>query len=185
MDREKSLQTMSKVIVNLIKADSEANITHNDIIGKLSKAYIEDSNLGKQYEVLREETDRNFTTPKFLLNATAFTALTDDRKKEILEAVLGPKLILLQFTQELFDGTNQNYQLVAEACFRFAKEKEHFERIQNLFEQALKDTARFADKKSSSKQMNTLFANLKQKIIHDVNLKIAMDKMKIVLPDKL
>lgn len=182
---EKALQTISKTIVNLIRENPDANMTYDDIIAKLNEAYIQDSNLGKQYELLKEETDRNLTTAKFLLNATAFAELTDDEKKEILEAELGPGLMLLHFTQELFGGTNKNYQLVTEACFTLARDKEHFERIQNIFERALKDAARLAYKKSTSKQVNILFANLKQKIIHDANLRIALSKMKIVLPDKL
>lgn len=182
---EKSLRTLSNTIVNLIKENPDANMTYDDIIKKLNEAYIQDPELGTQYELFKEETNRNLTAPKFLSNGTAFAALSDDEKKELLEVELGPGMMLLHFTQELISGTNKNYQLVAKACFRFAKDDEHYKKIQKIFEEALKDGARFGYKKSTSKQVNTLFANLRQKIIHDVDLKNALSKMKIVLPDKL
>ena len=165
----------------VVELNNDPTVNSTQLIGKLDDTYTGHSILGKQYKLFKEEANRILSAAKVKTNSSEFAALSE-KEKSTLEAEFEAGMMLLLFTQELMGKTNKHFLLLAQVCFTFARDGEHFERIQSIFEQSLVDTAYAAHWQDPPKQMKLLFSSLKQKISKDKNLRSALSKAKIVLP---
>lgn len=176
-----ALRVLGQTILNYI--NDEGNLS---LISQLEQAYSKDSNLANRYQLLLKETNSTFTIPRYSINEEEKLALTKDQRKIIFETQIGPRLVLSFIVQELSIDTNQNYEIIAQACFELAKNQKLYVKVQSIFNEAINEAAALSYKNGMEpERIKMFFSNLKQKIMAEVDLKTALKSMRIVLPDKI
>lgn len=174
---EDSLRVLSQTILAYMKAEGNSSL-----IAQLGKAYSQDSKLSDWYTLLLRKTNATFAIPGYISNDAERSALAEDQRKLIFETELGPKQMLSMVVQELNSGTNEEYKMVAQACFQLARAGKLYVKIQSIFNRALADAAAASYQRNMEPEnVSRFFSQLKQNIVNDGELKSALESQNVGL----
>lgn len=175
---EYALKLFSKTLHSLIRTKVDTNLSHWDILTKLDEAYSRDSLLSQQYTKLKGEMVQNVSDYHFIsIN------ISEEQKKELIDNKYGPRMMLFRFLNAL--NKNQNYSIISQTYFELAKDAKRYEKVQKIFDEALKESVRLSIDIGAEEQTTVVFSTLKDKLNKDEELKILLQQKNIILPDKV
>ncbi|KAK7602169.1 hypothetical protein V9T40_009610 [Parthenolecanium corni] len=173
---EYALKLFSKTLHSLIKAKADNNLSHWHILMKLDEAFSLDPRLSQQYEKLKEAIKRSQNVSDYHFISTN---ITEEEKKELIDNKYGPRMMLFRFLHAL--NKNKTYNAVAQTYFRLAKDSKLYEKVQRIFDEALKDSVSSSIDTGPEYQTRVVFSTLRNKLNNDEELRTVLQQNQIIL----